>query len=264
MNTVNYDSEYKDKVSIITPAHNSTKYIEATINCVLNQTYQNWEMIIADDCSTDNTCEIVRKYQEKDSRIKLIELKENIGAPRTRNKALELCGGRYVAYLDSDDIWMPDKLEKQVNFMRNNNYAFSCVSYEIIDGDGKSLNKYIHMLPDVDYRGFLTHNLLQTVGIMADISVVDRKNLIMPDIIRPEDAATWLQVLKSGHKCYGLDEILAQYRRVENSLSGNKIQGAKGMWKLYRDIEHLSLPFSCYCFVRYAFLAVWKRFYNKK
>ena len=127
-----------------------------------------------------------------------------------------------------------------------------------------SLNKQVHMLPEVDYVGFLTNNLLQTVGIMVDIDIVDRKYLEMPDIRRRQDAATWLQILKAGYKCYGLDEILAEYRRAGNSLSSNKIKAIKGVWNLYRNIEHLSLLFSCYCFIRYAVLAVWKRVYRKR
>lgn len=129
---------------------------------------------------------------------------------------------------------------------------------------GARLNKEVHMLPSVDYVGFLTNNLLQTVGIMADTSIIDKKYLVMPDIRRRQDAATWLQVLKAGYKCYGIDEVLAEYRRAENSLSSNKVKAVKGVWSLYRDIEKLSLPFSCYCFVRYAFLAVWKRVYVNK
>ena len=118
------------------------------------------------------------------------------------------------------------------------------------------------MLPKVDYIGFLTNNLLQTVGIMVDTGAVDKKHLEMPDIRRRQDAATWLQILKAGYECYGLDEVLAQYRRTENSLSSNKAKAVKGMWHLYRDIEHLSLPFSCYCFVKYAYLAICKRIYK--
>lgn len=117
------------------------------------------------------------------------------------------------------------------------------------------------MLPEVDYVGFLTNNLLQTVGIMVDTVIVDKKYLVMPNLRRRQDAATWLQILKAGFMCYGIDEILAEYRRANNSLSSNKFKAVKGVWSLYRDVEHLSLPFSIYCFTRYAFLAVWKRLY---
>lgn len=251
----------QDKVSIITPSWNSEKYIAETIKSVQNQTYQNWEMIIVDDCSTDHTVEIVEAIAKEDPRIRIIRQSVNGGAAKARNRSLDDATGRYIAYLDADDIWKPYKLEKQVAFMKSKSCGFSCASYEVIDDVGKPLNKQVHMLPEVDYVGFLTNNLLQTVGIMVDTEVVDKSYLEMPDIRRRQDAATWLQVLKAGYKCYGLDEVLAEYRRAAGSLSSNKMKAVKGVWRLYRDIEHLSLPFSCYCFIRYAFLAVWKRVY---
>ncbi|MGL5435532.1 MAG: glycosyltransferase family 2 protein [Lachnospiraceae bacterium] len=252
------------KISIITPAYNSERYIDETIQSVRAQTYQNWEMIIVDDCSSDATCQIVNKYIEIDGRIKLHQLDINCGAAVARNSALHITQGRFIAYLDADDIWCSDKLELQMNFMLNNKYGFSCTSYEVISDDGQPRNKEIHMLSSVDYMGFLTNNLLQTVGIMVDIDIVDRELLIMPLMRRRQDAATWLQILKAGHKCYGLDSILAKYRRIDHSLSSNKIKAAKAVWHLYRDNEKISLPLSCYCFSRYALLAVWKRIYIRK
>ena len=250
------------KVSIITPSFNSEKYISKTIESVQAQTYSDWEMIIVDDCSTDSTCAIVEKFSSADKRIRLLKQEENAGAGAARTRAMRESTGRFIAYLDADDIWKPQKLEKQVNYMREKDCGFSCTSYEVIDDEGNRLNKNIHMLPKVDYVGFLTNNLLQTVGIMVDTEKVDRSLLVMPDLRRRQDAATWLQILKAGHMCYGIDEILAEYRRAKNSLSSNKIKAVRGVWSLYRDIEHLSLPFSCYCFVRYAVLAVWKRIYK--
>lgn len=253
-----------DKVTVVTPSWNSEKYIEHTIKSVQAQTYTNWEMIIVDDCSTDNTVKIVREISEKDSRIKLLIQPENGGAAKARTRSMQSRTGRYVAYLDADDIWKPDKLEKQIQFMKEKSCGFSCTSYEVINDAGTPLNKYVHMLPKVDCVGFLTNNLLQTVGIMVDTEKVDKSLLVMPNIRRRQDAATWLQILKAGHECYGLDEILAEYRRADNSLSSNKVKAAKGIWSLYRDIEHLSLSFSCYCFIRYAVLAVWKRVYLRR
>lgn len=251
----------QDKVSIITPSWNSERYIVDTIKSVQNQTYKNWEMIIVDDCSTDSTVDIVENIAKDDPRIKVFMQPTNGGAAKARNKSLKESTGRYVAYLDADDIWKPEKLEKQVAFMKENEYGFSCTSYEVINDKGHILHKEIHMLPEVDYGGFLTNNLLQTVGIMVDTYIVDKKYLKMPDIRRRQDAATWLQILKKGYKCYGMNEVLAEYRRTEKSLSSNKLKAVKGMWSLYRDIEKLSLPFSCYCFMRYVFFAVWKRVY---
>lgn len=250
-------------VSVIMPAYNCSKYIATAIESVQKQTYLDWEMIITDDCSTDNTCEIVESFSKEDSRIKLYRQAENMGAGAARTRGLFESTGRFIAYLDADDIWYPEKLAKQVDFMLSNKIGFSCTSYEVIDNEGRKLNKKVYMLPKADYVGFLTNNLLQTVGIMADTEIVDKEYLVMPNLRRRQDAATWLQVLKAGHPCYGLDEILAQYRRAENSLSSNKYRSAKGVWNLYRDVEKLSLPFSCYCFVRYAILAMWKRIYIK-
>lgn len=254
----------EDKVTVVTPTWNSAKYIRETIESVQAQTYQNWEMIIVDDCSTDNTVEIIGDIVKKDSRIHLIKQKENQGAAISRNIAVQKGTGRYVAYLDSDDRWKPRKLERQIQFMKEKDCSFSCTSYEVIDSTGKSLNKIIHMLDKVDYRGFLTNNLLQTVGIMVDIYKIDKKFLTMPNIRRRQDAATWMQILKVGYPCYGLHEVLAEYRRTPKSLSSNKFKAVIGTWKLYRDIEKLPFLFSSYCFIRYAFLAIWKRIYRKK
>lgn len=251
----------QDKVTVITPSWNSEKYIASAIRSVQAQTYQDWEMLIVDDCSGDHTVNIIEEISKEDPRIKVIRQTTNEGAAKARNRALENASGRFIAYLDADDRWKPEKLEKQIQFMKRQKCGFSCTSYEVINQAGQPLYKYIHMLPKVDYIGFLTNNLLQTVGIMIDITIVQTEHLIMPDIRRRQDAATWLQILKTGHECYGLDEVLAEYRRTTNSLSSNKLKAARGVWSLYRDIEHLSFPFSCYCFIRYAFLAIWKRIY---
>nr|WP_304054037.1 glycosyltransferase family 2 protein [Enterocloster clostridioformis] len=257
------DNVQQGKVTIVTPSWNSEKYIIETIKSVQAQTYKNWEMIIVDDCSTDKTVEIVQKISEEDPRVRVLVQPENEGAAKARTRAMQAGTGRYVAYLDADDIWKPEKLEKQIQFMEEKKCGFSCTSYEVIDDRGNPKNKYVHMLPKVDYVGFLTNNLLQTVGIMVDTNIVSKKYLVMPNIRRRQDAATWLQILKAGFMCYGLDEILAEYRRTEGSLSSNKLKAVKGIWNLYREIEHLSIPFSCYCFARYAILAVWKRVYIK-
>ena len=123
----------EDMVSIITPVYKCEKLIEETIKCVLNQTYKNWEWLLVDDCTPDNSAEIIKKYQEKDNRIKYFKLNENSGAAIARNKALSESRGRFVAYLDADDLWRNNKLEKQVSFMKENGYAFSCTDYEKID-----------------------------------------------------------------------------------------------------------------------------------
>jgi len=246
-------------VSIIMPAFNSGAYISCAIKSVLQQTYKNWELIVVDDCSTDNTCLIVENLQKNDNRIFLYKQPSNSGAAQARNRALKESKGRFITYLDADDIWLPQKLEKQIKFMLDEHHPFTCTSYEVIDDSGHSKGKQVHMLRSVDYKEFLTYNLLQTVGIAVDTKFVDKSTLIMPNLRRRQDAATWLQVLKSGMECYGIHEILAQYRHTKNSLSSNKLKAVKGIWFLYREVEKLPLAFSCYCFIRYAILAIWKR-----
>lgn len=256
--------ETKPTVSVLMPTYNSKKYVDAAVSSVIKQTYTDWELIVVDDCSWDGTYELIERLALNDSRIRLLRHKVNSGAGLARTKALNNATGRFISYLDADDIWYPNKLERQLDFMLSNKIAFSCASYEVIDDLGKPLNKYVYMKPKVDYVGFLTNNLLQTVGIMADTNLMDKALLEMPPLKRRQDAATWLQVLKSGQVNYGMQEVLCQYRRTANSLSSNKLRAVQGVWSLYRKIERLPLMFSCYCFVRYAFVAVWKRVYLQR
>ncbi|WP_324722177.1 glycosyltransferase family 2 protein [Latilactobacillus curvatus] len=251
-------------VSIITPVFNAEKHLVDTMNSVLEQSYQNWEWYLVDDRSTDSSVSIINSYCKKDLRIHLIENKENSGAAFSRNAALASAKGTYVAYLDSDDIWDMDKLEKQLSFMQKKEADFSCTSYRVITENGSLLNKNIFMAKQVDYTGFLTNNLLQTVGIMVHVETVGKKLCTMPNLRRRQDAATWLQILKAGYTCYGLSEVLASYRRTNGSLSSNKVKAVQGIWYLYRNVEKLSLPFSVYCFIRYAILAIWKRVYIRR
>lgn len=252
-----------DMVSIITPVYNCEELIRETIESVLSQTYKDWEMLLVDDCSTDNSAEIINEYVKKDKRIKYIKLKENSGAAIARNKALELSKGRFIAYLDSDDLWKKEKLEKQVKFMISNKYAFTCTDYEKIMENGESLKKIVKIPKKVNYNLFLKNTIIQTVGVMVDTYITGKEVLVMPNIRRRQDAATWCQLLKNGFDCYEVPENLSYYRVVNNSLSSNKFKAVKGTWFLYRKIEKLSFVKSCYCFCGYAFNAVKKRIYFK-
>ena len=250
-------------VSVIMPSYNAERHIAESIRSVQAQTMGDWELLVSDDCSTDGTRSVVEGIAVEDCRVRLLPLEENSGAAVARNNSLSHARGRYIAYLDADDLWYPEKLERQISFMEERGVAFSCASYEVIGEDGNPLGREVRMLDRCDYMGFLTHNLLQTVGIVIDVFAVDRSLLVMPDIKRRQDAATWLQVLKAGFDCYGIPEVLGGYRRVANSLSSNKVKAAKGVWHLYRKIERLSLSTSVYCFMRYVALAVWKRTYTE-
>ena len=250
------------KVSIITPVYKSEDLISQTIESVLKQTYKNWEMILVDDCSPDNSALIIKEYANKDSRIKYIKLNENSGAAVARNTALNNSEGKFIAYLDADDLWKPEKLERQVNYMLENKYVFTCTDYEKIDENGKSL-KIVKIPQVVNYDLFLRNTIIQTVGVMVDTEITGKEVLVMPNIRRRQDAATWCQLLKAGYNCYEVPEVLSYYRVVKNSLSSNKFKAVKTNWYWYRKIEKLTLWKTCYCFIGYAFNAVKKRIYIK-
>lgn len=251
----------KEKVSIITPVYNCEKLLSTTIDCVLEQTYKEWELLLVDDCSSDNSAKIAEKYATQDSRIKFIKLKENSGAAIARNIALKESKGRFIAYLDSDDLWKSEKIEKQVNYMLENNIAFSCTDYEKIDEKGNSLNKIIKIPKRVNYNLFLRNTIIQTVGVMVDTKLTGKELLVMPHIRRRQDAATWCQLLKNNFDCHEVPFNLSYYRVVKNSLSSNKFKAIKMNWYWYRKIEKLSLWKACVCFVGYAFNGVKKRIY---
>ena len=251
----------QELVSIITPIYMCEKFVKDTIECVLKQTYDNWELLMVDDCSLDSSADIVKKYAIADSRIKYTKLKNNSGAAVARNKALHESKGRFIAYLDADDLWKKEKLEKQVKFMLENKYAFTCTDYEKLDENGNSLNKIVKIPRKVNYNLFLRNTIIQTVGVMVDAKLTGKKILEMPNIRRRQDAATWCQLLKNGFDCYECPETLSYYRVVSNSLSSNKFKAIKMNWYWYRKIEKLSLWKTCYCFTGYAFNAVKKRIY---
>ena len=249
-----------DLVTVIMPAYNSADFISESIESVKRQTYESWELLVIDDGSTDNTSEIVRKFSAGDSRIILLHNdSNNHGAAAARNYGMKYSKGRYIAYLDSDDLWMENKLSTQIDYMANKNCGFSCTSYMVIDETGNFKGKIVHMLPEVDVRSFFKHNLLQTVGIMIDTSIVDKNTLLMPLYPKTEDAALWVKIMKQNESCFGLHTVLAKYRRRKGSLSSNKFKSFKWMWNLYRVEGGCSIPSSIYYFIRYAVYAVWKR-----
>lgn len=251
-------------VSIITPVYACEQYIGQTINSVLAQSYPNWEMILVDDCTPDSSAEIIKQYQASDPRIKYVKLQQNSGAAVARNTGLEVAQGRYIAYLDADDIWLPNKLERQLSFMRENNAVFTCCDYEKIESDGTLLNKIVHMPKAITYEQLLRNTIIQTVGVIVDTKFVDQGLLVMPHVRRGQDSATWLQMLRNGVEFMGQNEVLAQYRRVPQSLSANKFSAMKRTWYLYRGVEKLPLLKSIRCMIGWAWHASLKRIYIKK
>jgi teichuronic acid biosynthesis glycosyltransferase TuaG len=230
-----------DLVSIIMPAYNAGKYIKHSIESVIKQDYPNWELIIVDDCSNDNTKEIVELYSSVDGRVKIISLNNNGGIAKARNIAINHSNGRYIAFLDSDDLWYSDKLTKQILFMKRNNYPFTFTSYEIVGDKGVKTNKIIQASPEVDYRTLLKGNSIGCLTVIIDKDYY--QNINMP-MIKHEDYATWLQLLKRGESAYGINQVLAQYRKTDNSVSSNKLKALTWTWNIYRSNQKLSV-FKC-------------------
>lgn len=228
-----------DLVSIITPLYNSEEFIEETINSVLNQTYKNWEMLIVDDCSIDNSLRIVKQFAADDSRIKLIQLETNSGAAIARNKAIEEAQGRYIAFLDSDDLWHSQKLEKQIEFMQENNYAFTFTKYQQMTEDGNLIDRFIEVPDEITYEKALYTNPVGCLTVIYDVKKLGK--LYMPLIRKRQDYGLWLKILKKIECGYGLNENLAYYRVRNNSVSSNKLNLIKYQWELYREVEKLSL-----------------------
>lgn len=224
-------------VSIIMPTYNCAKFIGKTIESVIAQTYENWELIIVDDCSKDNTEEVVSKY--KDNRIKYHKLENNSGAAVARTEAMKKARGSYMSFLDSDDLWKKDKLEKQLEFMNKNNYNFTCTEYEQIDEEGNKLNKVIKVKKRADYNRILLDCPVGNSTVMYNVEKLGKFEV--PNIRKRNDDALWLQILKKEKYIYGMPDILMEYRIRSNSISSNKLSLVKYHWQLYREIEHLSV-----------------------
>lgn len=246
-------------VSIITPVHNSFSHIEDTINSVLDQTFTNWELILIDDKSADNGLTIIKKFIDQDSRIRLLKNSENRGAAISRNRGIEAANGRFIAFLDSDDIWEPNKLELQLEFMRANKYPFTFTAYR------KFKENKIIGIQEVPAK--VTHQeLLKTCSIGCLTAMYDTEALgkvYMPDISRRQDFALWLKILKMTPYAYGLNVPLAKYRLRSNSISGNKFKAATYQWRVYREFEHLTFFEASYYFIHYTFFGVLKTYINK-
>lgn len=248
----------KDLVSIIIPVYNAEKFIDKTINTVLNQTYTNWELLLVNDCSTDNSKKLIQKYL-KDERIRLINNKTNSKAAISRNNGIKKAKGRYICFLDADDLWDKEKLEKQVKFMNEKDCAFSFTGYEFADENGKPNGKKVFIPEIITYKQALKNTTIWTSTVMFDMNKLSKEDIYMPNVARGQDTATWWKVLKKVNYAYGLKDVLSFYRRTNDSLSANKFVALKRTWNLYRNVEHLNIFYSFYCFCFYAIKAVKRR-----
>lgn len=248
------------KVSIIVPNYNCEKFIEETVNSVINQTYGNWELLIVDDCSTDNSVEIIRKFCALDERIKLFVNEKNSGAAASRNRAMREATGKWIAFLDSDDLWLPEKLERQLAFMTENGYKFSYTAYEHIDENSSPLNIKVVGPKKLTKRKMFRYCYPGCLTVMYDSS--ETGVVQIPDEIAngENDYAIWLKVAKY-YPCYYLGEILSQYRVRGNSLShkSKKTKLMKNHYKLFRISENRSAIGACFCMTRNLFFGFWKK-----
>lgn len=238
-------------VSIITPSYNSKNFISRTIESVQAQTYIDWEMIIVDDASLDNSSEIIESYCKKDRRVKFIRLHVNSGTAVARNRAIKEAQGRYIAFLDADDIWLPTKLEKQLNYLISNNYKFTFSKYSLIDNKGQKISKELFFPKKVSYKKLLKSCFIGCLTVIIDKTVFN--DISMPNIRRGQDYALWLKLLKQIDYAYCYPDILANYRILSNSLSRNKFVKARSQWYIYRKIEKLNVFNSFYNMIFYTY-----------
>lgn len=246
-------------VSIIMPCYNAERYVAQSIESVIAQTYQNWELLITDDCSTDNSTEIIERYCAKDNRINLLKSDKHQGIAETRNLSINRAKGRFVAFLDSDDVWINYKIEKQIGYMKSNNYGFTFTSYEIIDIHGVAKDKIVHASNIMDYWSYMRNTIICCSSVILDKEKTG--DFSTPIIETSQDMSLWLSILKKDFKAYPIDEILLKYRISPNSASHNKIKASMDVWRVFRNIEKLSFLNSLINFICYAYNAVKKRLF---
>ncbi len=249
--------ESQPLVSVIMPCYNMASYVSDSIKSVIAQTYPHWELLIVDDASSDETVNIIKSYAQADSRIKLALKKQNSGISDTRNQCIQMAQGQFLAFLDADDIWHPEKLEKQLSFMLAKNIGFTYSTYDWIDEDGKIMNKFINTIGNLDYKTYLRNTIIGCSTVMVNKAITG--DVFVPKFRTSEDTATWLDILRKGLMAYAIDESLVSYRIRRKSASSNKIRASIDLWKVYR--QHEKLPFfkAIYYFSCYAFNAVKKR-----
>ncbi|WP_225422785.1 glycosyltransferase family 2 protein [Lacticaseibacillus suibinensis] len=244
-------------VSVVMPAYNAEKYIETSIHSVLAQTEKNFELIIVDDSSTDQTRALIKEIQKSDPRIQLIALGTNKGVANARNEGIRASSGKYVAFLDADDQWDSDKLKIQITYMESKQLAFSYLSYRVVDDQGEKIGVRSIKEPTLTYKQLLTGN---RIGLLT--AVVKRDIIIAHQFqdVHHEDYVCWLSILKDGILAErASSEILASYRIHQRSLSANKFEAAKWTWQIYRRSEGLNLLQSLRYFASYAFMAVTRK-----
>ncbi|MDE6405134.1 MAG: glycosyltransferase [Lachnospiraceae bacterium] len=268
-------------VSIIVPVYRAAAYIADTIGMVFSQTYGGWELLLVDDCSGDGSVEAIEKmlsaYEHhpaeacfenigrmeeylcgEEKKVFLICKNKNEGAAAARNTGMDLAHGQYIAFLDADDIWVSDKLEKQLSFMGEKRAGFAFSAYEFGDESARPTGKVVHVPETLDYKKALSRTVIFTTTVVLDRKMIPDALMRMPEV-ESEDTAAWWQIMRAGYTAFGLDEVLAVYRRPAESLSSNKLKAVRRIWNLYRRQEKLSVLSSAFYFVFWAYRATMRR-----
>lgn len=246
----------KGLVSIIMPAYNAAKTIEKSIDTVLKQTYPNWELIIVDDCSKDDTLRMLEKYNDN-SKIKVIANEVNSRAAITRNNGLKLAQGQYVAFLDSDDLWTSDKLEKQIAFLNSKKACFVFTAYDCIDENDREMGRVIRVPETISAMKLLSNTIIGCSTVLIDRAQTGDFTFVVGN--KREDTFTWHLLLKKGFVAYGMNEIMMHYRVSSSSSSNNKFRMAVEYYKGLKNIARLGFFKRVYYFGLYAFNAFKKR-----
>jgi len=237
------------------PVYNASEYLELSVRSVIEQTYKNWELLIVDDFSTDDSLAIAKRLSALDARIQVFSLQKNSGAAVSRNLAIEKASGRYIAFLDSDDTWKEIKLERQLAFMNSNDIAFSYSGFDKIDSVGNTILT-VSVSAKISYSSLLKSTSIGCLTAIYDAEALGK--VYMPLIRKRQDLGLWLKLLKLERYAYGLNESLACYRVREGSISENKFNAALYTWKLYREVEKLGALSAIYYFIHYAINGILK------
>lgn len=247
-------------ISIVVPVYNAAAFIRQTMEMVQAQTYTDWELILVDDCSKDSSCEIIENYlkEKPDERIRLIKKEKNEGAALSRNRGIREAKGRYIAFLDADDVWLSHKLQIQMEYMKKEDAGFVFSAYEFGDEEAIGTGRIVHVPEILTYKKALSRTVIFTTTVLLDTEKISKDLIYMPNV-PSEDSATWWQILRSGHVARGMDEVLAIYRRPGKSLSSNKMKAIQRIWYLYREVEKLPLITSCIAFAGWAYRATVRR-----
>ncbi|ADV44542.1 glycosyltransferase family 2 protein [Bacteroides helcogenes] len=248
-----------EMVSVIMPVYNAEKYVEFAIDSVLAQSYSNWELLIVDDCSTDLSVGLIADYVEKDSRIRLFHTDKPSGSPcEPRNVGIRNAQGRYIAFLDSDDVWLPDKLEEQLRLFDDVSTAIVYSNYEKISEEGERGQRIVTAPSQVSYKELLKGNV---IGNLTGIYDTEKVGKIYCRNMHHEDYILWLSILKKGYVARNTNAVHALYRVRKQSVSANKLSVILWQWNIYRNIEKIGCLRACYYFIHYAYRALLK---NKK